>query len=162
MSKDLASIVLKISPGDRTAIEINTLAAGGGDLGYRGVLAAGLQYQTKFVTIFKPADGSPEITDEIFGVGGTEPKYGGKTREEVEGDGQRHQRDPGTGPNPGYKLSEIFSVGDESWTWDLSCRFMANFKGTPDGLMTIQAHLADKTSQSEVVAIKNGRCTGKV
>lgn len=161
MSKPLDSIVLKVSPGDRTAIEINTLSAGGGDLGYRGVLAADLQYQTKFVTIFKPADGSPEITDEIFGTGGTEPLYDGKTREEVEGDGKSHYPDSGTGPNPGYKLSNLFDVGGQSWIWDLSCRFMANFKGTPDGLLTVQAHLADKTSQSEVLVIKNGHCTGK-
>lgn len=160
MSKPLDSIVLKVSPGDKTFIEINTLAAGGGDLGYRGVLDAGLQYQTRFDFIFSPADGSGDKTDAVFGTGGTEPLYGGKTREQV---GQTDQYpDPGTGPNPGYSLGTLFNVGGKSWTWDLSCRAAYNFKDLPDGLLTVQATLDGKKSQSEVLAISKGRCTGKV
>lgn len=162
MSKALDSIVLKVSPGDKTFIEINTLAAGGGDLGYRGVLDAGLQYQTRFDFIFSPADGSGDKPDAVFGVGGTEPLFGGKTREQVEGDGQRHYPDPGTGPNPGYQLASLFNVGGEGWCWDLSNRLPCNFKPLPDGLLTVQATLDDKKSQSEVLQISKGRCTGKL
>lgn len=158
------SIKLGVAPGDKTAIEITTLSAGGHDVGYRGVLAAGKQYQAKFTLIFSPADGSGDVKDEVFGVGGTEPLYGGKTREEVDGDGQKHYPDPGTGPNPGYKLCDLegVSFGGESWIWDLSFRSMVNFKGCKDGLLTVQGSLGDLKTQSEVLQISKGRCTGKL
>lgn len=155
------SIKLVATPGDKTAIEITTLNAAGQDVGYRGVLSAGKQYQARFVCIFKsnsPDLPGPDLTDEVYGTGGIEPLYGGKTREEVEGDGKVHYPDSGTGPNPGYKLSNIFDLGGQSWIWDLGCRFMANFHHVKNGLLTIQGHLGDLTTQSLVLRIEKGRC----
>lgn len=151
----IKSLKLVLSEGDKLMVEVNTLDGAGNDVGYRGVLAAGKQYLTKFNMIWKPDQG-PEVSDFIGGVGGTEPFWNGKPREEKpEG---THYPDPGTGPNPGYRLAENlpFGVGGEAWCYDLGCRVPLNPKHSPDGWLTIQADLEGITSQSGVVRIEKG------
>lgn len=157
MSKEITSLKLQVAKGEPSFVEITTLGPAGQDLGYDGVLAAGKAWLASFDLTFEPDGGAAQST-RVFGVGGTEPLWGGKKK--AEKDLNVTDPDPGTGPNPGYSLEapEGFNVGSAAWFYDLGYRFRLNSKHAADGNLTIQGHVDGVGStQSVRLRVEGGK-----